>query len=55
MKIGDVPFRLLLIEDDELSREVLTLQMAAQGYQVESAESGDTALLQLQQIPTTKC
>ena len=26
------------------------LQMAAQGYQVESAESGDTALLQLQQM-----
>ena len=50
MKIDDVPARLLLIEDDQLSREVLTLQMAAQGYQVESAESGDTAVLLLQQM-----
>jgi CheY-like chemotaxis protein/HPt (histidine-containing phosphotransfer) domain-containing protein len=49
MKIHDVPVRLLLIEDDELSREVLTLQMAAQGHLVETAESGDAALLQLQQ------
>jgi CheY-like chemotaxis protein len=49
MKISDVPIRLLLIEDDELSREVLTLQMTAQGYQVEATESGDAALLRLQQ------
>ncbi len=50
MKNSDEPLRLLLIEDDELSREVLTLQMTAQGYQVESAESGDAALLQLEQM-----
>ena len=49
MKNSDEPLRLLLIEDDELTREVLTLQMTAQGYQVESAESGDSALLQLEQ------
>jgi CheY-like chemotaxis protein len=49
MKISNVPIRLLLIEDDELSREVLTLQMTARGYQVEAVESGDAALLQLQQ------
>lgn len=49
MKNTDEPLRLLLIEDDELTREVLTLQMTAQGYQVESAESGDSALLQLEQ------
>jgi CheY-like chemotaxis protein len=47
MKNTDEPVRLLLIEDDELSREVLTLQMTAQGYQIETAESGDAALLQL--------
>jgi CheY-like chemotaxis protein len=50
MKNSDEPLRLLLIEDDELSREVLTLQMTAQGYQVEPVESGDAALLQLEQM-----
>ena len=50
MKNSDKPLRLLLIEDDELSREVLTLQMTAQGYQVESAESGGAALLLLEQM-----
>jgi DNA-binding response OmpR family regulator len=49
MKNTDEPVRLLLIEDDELTREVLTLQMIAQGYQVETAESGDAALLKLEQ------
>lgn len=49
MKNTDEPVRLLLIEDDELTREVLTLQMIAQGYQVETVESGDTALLKLEQ------
>jgi DNA-binding response OmpR family regulator len=50
MKNTDEPVRLLLIEDDELSREVLILQMTAQGYQIETAESGDAALLQLEQM-----
>jgi CheY-like chemotaxis protein/HPt (histidine-containing phosphotransfer) domain-containing protein len=50
MKNSDKPLRLLLIEDDELTLEVLTLQMTAQGYQVESAESGEAALLQLEQM-----
>jgi CheY-like chemotaxis protein/HPt (histidine-containing phosphotransfer) domain-containing protein len=50
MKNSDEPLRLLLIEDDELSREVLILQMTAQGYQVEPAESGDAALLLLEQM-----
>jgi CheY-like chemotaxis protein/HPt (histidine-containing phosphotransfer) domain-containing protein len=50
MKNSDKPLRLLLIEDDELSREVLILQMTAQGYQVEPAESGDAALLLLEQM-----
>jgi DNA-binding response OmpR family regulator len=50
MKNTDEPLRLLLIEDDELTREVLTLQMTAQGYQLEIAESGDTALSRLKQM-----
>src|ERR1700722_1054945 len=50
MENSDEPLRLLLIEDDELTREVLTLQITAQGYQLETAESGDAALLQLKQM-----
>jgi CheY-like chemotaxis protein/HPt (histidine-containing phosphotransfer) domain-containing protein len=50
MKNSDEPLRLLLIEDDELTREVLTLQMTAQGYQLETAESGDAALVRLKQM-----
>jgi CheY-like chemotaxis protein/HPt (histidine-containing phosphotransfer) domain-containing protein len=50
MKISDEPVQLLLIEDDELSREILALQMTVEGYQVETAESGDAALLLLQKI-----
>jgi CheY-like chemotaxis protein len=49
MKNGDEPIRLLLVEDDELSRELLALQVAAHGYQVATADSGEAALLHLQQ------
>ncbi len=41
------PIRLLLIEDDELSREFLTIQLSAEGYSVHPVESGDAALLHL--------
>lgn len=49
MQNGDRPIRLLLIEDDELSRELLALQVAAHGYQVATADSGEAALGLLQQ------
>jgi CheY-like chemotaxis protein/HPt (histidine-containing phosphotransfer) domain-containing protein len=49
MSNGDHPIRLLLVEDDELSRELLALQVAAHGYQVATADSGEAALLHLQQ------
>jgi CheY-like chemotaxis protein/HPt (histidine-containing phosphotransfer) domain-containing protein len=39
---------LLLVEDDEVSREVLSLQMAAQGYRVDAVESGDAAVAWLE-------
>ena len=38
------PERLLLIDDDELSRAVLELHLAAAGYVVTEAESGEAAL-----------
>ena len=51
MKNHDRTIQLLLVEDDELSREILTLQIAAQGYGVKSVDSGDAALRYLQQTP----
>jgi CheY-like chemotaxis protein len=48
MKNGDGPIQLLLVDDDGLTREVLTLQILAQGYQVETVDSGDAALRRLQ-------
>src|SRR5260370_5934025 len=51
MKNHDRTIQLLLVEDDELSREVLTLQIAGQGYGVKSVDSGDAALRYLQETP----
>ncbi len=42
------PIRLLLIDDDELSREVLALQIASLGHHVDLADSGEAALHHLQ-------
>jgi CheY-like chemotaxis protein/HPt (histidine-containing phosphotransfer) domain-containing protein len=39
---------LLLVEDDEVSREVLTLQIGAQGYRVDAVDSGDAAVVWLE-------
>jgi CheY-like chemotaxis protein len=43
-----MPVRVLIVDDDELSREVLELLLQADGYEVETAESGDEAMLRLQ-------
>jgi len=43
-----MPVRILIVDDDELSREVLALLAEAAGYQVEEAESGDAALVHVQ-------
>lgn len=37
----------MVVDDDEVSREVLALLSQAQGYTVDTADSGDAALLQL--------
>lgn len=38
------PVEVLLIDDDEMSREVLTLLLSAQGYAVQAVDSGNAAL-----------
>jgi CheY-like chemotaxis protein/HPt (histidine-containing phosphotransfer) domain-containing protein len=42
-----MPMRVLVIDDDALSREVLELLLGSEGYEVETADSGDAALLRL--------
>jgi CheY-like chemotaxis protein len=41
------PTRILVMDDDPLSREVLELLLASEGYEVDSVDSGDAALLNL--------
>jgi CheY-like chemotaxis protein len=43
------PIRLLVVDDDEMSRELLTVLLEAEGYGVMSADSGEAALAQLGQ------
>jgi CheY-like chemotaxis protein len=43
-----MPVRILVVEDDDLSREVLALLLQGEGYEVESVDSGDAALVHLQ-------
>jgi CheY-like chemotaxis protein/HPt (histidine-containing phosphotransfer) domain-containing protein len=49
MKNGSGQIQVLLVDDDELTREVLTLQMRGHGYLVETADSGEAAVSHLQQ------
>jgi CheY-like chemotaxis protein len=43
-----MPVRVLVVDDDELSREVFALLLTGAGYAVETVDSGDAALLLLQ-------
>src|SRR5260370_32712471 len=43
-----MPVKVLVVDDDALSREVLALLLDDAGYAVETADSGDAALLHLQ-------
>lgn len=42
------PGRILVVDDDALSREIFSLLLTRQGYFVETVDSGDAALLHLQ-------
>jgi CheY-like chemotaxis protein len=42
--LNKVPVRILIIDDDALSRELLQLLLSHEGYEVETAESGEAAL-----------
>jgi CheY-like chemotaxis protein len=42
--------RILIVDDDELSREVLTLLADDAGYEVDAVESGDAALEHVQRL-----
>ncbi len=43
-----MPVRVLVVDDDALSREVFALLLQDAGYVIETADSGDAALLHLQ-------
>jgi CheY-like chemotaxis protein len=43
-----MPVQILVVDDDALSREVLALLLQNEGYAVETADSGDAALLHLE-------
>jgi DNA-binding response OmpR family regulator len=43
-----MPDRILIVEDDELSREILALLLHREGYEVDSVDSGDAALVHLE-------
>jgi CheY-like chemotaxis protein len=45
-----MPVRILIVDDDDLSREVLTLLAESAGYEVEALESGDAALVHVQRV-----
>lgn len=47
-----MPVRILVVDDDPLSREVLTVLLEHAGYAVETADSGDQALLNLRSAHT---
>lgn len=42
--------RVLVVDDDEVSREVLSVLLAGEGYAVETADSGDDALSRLKGV-----
>jgi CheY-like chemotaxis protein len=45
-----MPVRVLIVDDDELSREVLTLLAEGAGYDVKAADSGDAALAHVRRV-----
>lgn len=52
MKNESTPLRVLIVDDDALSREVLALLLEHAGYSVSTADSGDAAVGRLRSTPT---
>jgi CheY-like chemotaxis protein len=46
-----MPLRVLVIDDDDLTRDIVALLLNGAGYAVETDDSGDAALLHLQTAP----
>ena len=46
-----MPLRVLVIDDDDLTRDIVALLLSGAGYFVETSDSGDAALLHLQTTP----
>jgi CheY-like chemotaxis protein len=46
-----VPVQVLLIDDDDLSRELLTLLLSGDEFEIESFDSGEAAVQRLRQTP----
>ena len=44
MERPSIPARVLIVDDDEMSRDLLAVLLEAEGYAVQSAESGEAAL-----------
>jgi CheY-like chemotaxis protein/HPt (histidine-containing phosphotransfer) domain-containing protein len=49
MKADSIPVRVLVVDDDAMSRELLGVLLEAEGYAVETADSGEAALALIQQ------
>jgi CheY-like chemotaxis protein len=47
MTLDVTPVRVLVVDDDDVSREVIALLLEREGYEVNTAGSGDAALLRL--------
>jgi len=47
-----IPTHVLVVDDDEMSRELLSVLLEGEGYAVESADSGKSALALLRQNDT---
>jgi CheY-like chemotaxis protein/HPt (histidine-containing phosphotransfer) domain-containing protein len=45
------PVQVLLIDDDDLSREVLTLLLSGEEYEIAAADSGESAVQRLRESP----
>jgi CheY-like chemotaxis protein/HPt (histidine-containing phosphotransfer) domain-containing protein len=45
---GEMPLRLMIVDDDEVSREVLSMLAEGEGYLVTAVEDGDAALAWLE-------